>query len=181
MVIMHNFYKRWKQECLMFFTFGWTCVAFWLWRWWTLPWRWLFLGCWVMPVKPHLIICDYVRWEFWVSSLSKISWHILTCFSCSSLRRWDTNLAGVCCVFRLSFRMLWLGPDIPDVVATSQLGFVFSSVLLINGCLGCLESSLLGHTCFEWQWHWKTCVVPVICCPEASLNISEASVVSSPI
>jgi len=41
--------------------------------------------------------------------------------------------------------------DIPDMVATSQLGFAFSSVLLISGCLGCLESSVLGHTCFEQQ------------------------------
>jgi hypothetical protein len=98
-----------------------------------------------------------------------------------SLRRWDTNMAAVFCVFILSFRMLCMDPGIPDMVATSQLGFVFSSVLLISGCLRCLESTLLGHTCFERQWHWKTCVVPVICCPEASLNISEVRVVSFPI
>lgn len=68
------------------------------------------------------------------------------------------NLAAVCCVFRLSFRMPWMDLDIPDMVATSQLGFVFLSVLLINGCVWCLESSVLGHM------FWTEMTLKNLCC-----------------
>ena len=39
----------------------------------------------------------------------------------------------------------------------------------------------VGHTCFELEKALKNLVVPVICCPEVSFNISEVSVVSSPV
>jgi len=154
---MHNFYTRWKQECLCSSHLGDLMLLF------GCGDDGLFHGddyslaagsCLSTHIWLSMIMFDGNSGSQACLKCLGTYWHV----SHASHSGGGKNLAAVCCVFRLSFRMLWMDLDIPDMVATSQLGFVFLSVLLISVCLGCLESSVLGHT------FWTEMTLKNLCC-----------------
>lgn len=182
-----QFRERRKDERATHIWANSSCLI-WTWRLWALPLRRLLLGFWVVPVNPRLISCDYLR-EFCISFNPLLSiLHVLTCSSCSSLSRQNTNLA------------VTIRSDFPSEL--SQLTqIIFSTCYQLHGkwlccvrgkvpsvihtliCSVCRWASLAigifsrGHTGFElWEPLKKNFVMTTAAFPEATINMSKVSI-----